>query len=524
MPSLPTERRGRWDRAESALNTSLVIVLAVFSSFYVYHAVRLILYPYSIDYGEGFVLNQGKEFANGRSPYQPIDTPPWLVANYPPVYTLAVGLGVKLFGVQFHFGRVLSMLGILTAGCCLWRIVCYQTSNRFASVAAGLTWLCSYPVYNWGTHHRVDSFGIGLEALGLLFLIRRNHLKVSILFFLLALYTRQTLVMGPLAGYFFLRRVDGPRAAAKWFGTLILAGLLLFGFLSALSGGEFARHLILYNANEYNLKDVVRMWLGAVMTTSKIPSVFLLFYLARSIVTKRWDLAAVCAPFALLTFGLVGKMGSATNYLLELMFVSSWIVGLLIAEAQLAIPKENAFRPLPVFLLLFDLVFPLHIPHVFGSWGVYDWGATPIRSSPEFPSQLAENLRRVPKAVFSQDSGLALLAGKDLVWQPFIMTQLSKEGRWDIGPFHEKIRRQAYGAVVLPFDMDVKADAWAAEEWWTQFSPETAATLHRYYQVAPRLKPPLPPDWRSMDPRVLRGYPSPFWTNYLYLPRERPLP
>lgn len=506
-------------RSEKIVNVFLLFVLIVFSCCYVYHAIRLVVYPHSIDYGEGFVLNQGNELANFRSPYSSIETPPWLVANYPPVYPAAVAVGIKIFGVQFHFGRFLSMLGILTAGFCLYRIVLFQTMDRFCSCVSALAWLCAYPVYNWGTHHRVDSFGIGLGALGLLFLIRRNHLKTSAFFFLLSLFTRQTLFMGPVAGYFFLRRMNGPREAGRWFGGLLLAGGLIFGGITLLTGGEFAKHLILYNANEFNLKDVWRMFYGAVMTTMHIPSVFLLFFLVRSISTGKWDLPAICAPLSILTFFLIGKLGSATNYLYEFAFVSSWACGLIIAEVRVLLDKGNYLRQFPAFLLATGIIFPLHFPHAYDNYGFFDWGATPISSSSELTTSLVERLKNIDGPVFSQDAGVSLLSGHPLVWQPFVMTQLAKQNRWDITPFHQKIRNKEFAALVLPIDLDADPKAWEKEEWWSQFPQETAELLHKNYRVEPRMKPPLPKGWRSIDPRFLRGYLSPIWTNYLYVPR-----
>jgi len=92
-------------------------------------------------------------------------------------------------------------------------------------------------------------------------------------------------------------------------------------------------------------------------------------------------------------------------------------------------------------------------------------------------------------------------------------------------PLHEKIRNREFSAIVLPIDLDIDPDAWMGEEWWTQFSEKTADLIHKYYGVAPRLGPGnLPREWRTMDRRFIRGYNSPFWTDYLYLPRSQPLP
>jgi hypothetical protein len=505
--------------AEKAVYGFLLSVLIVFSAFYFYHAARIILFPFSVDYGEGFLLGQGKNLAAFEGIYDPIDASPWLVSNYPPLYPMVVAMGVKLFGTQFYFGRVVSLAGVLVAGFCLYRMTLLQTMSRLAAWIAMLAWFASYPIYDWGTHHRVDSLGIGLEALGLLFLLRRERLKMAAAFFLLALFTRQTILMGPLAGYFFLRRMDGPRAAAKWLGGLLFVGAALFGAISLLTQGEFFRHLVVYNANEYNLKDVWRMFHGAVMSPMQFPTLFAIYYLVRTSVSGKWDLPSLCIPFSALSLFFAGKLGSATNYLFELAFASSWAIGMVLAEGRFSIPQSNPVRLFAPLILGVGVLFPLHVPHLYGQWEIYDWGGTPISSSAVLSEELSARLSEIPPPVLSQDSGMALLSGQEVLWQPFVMTQLAKDGVWDPAPLYASIRAKKYSALVLPIDLDRDPDAWSREEWWTQLTPELAKIVRENYRVDPRLKR-LPPDISpDADPRLLRGYPSPYWTNYLYLPR-----
>ena len=518
-PFPPAHDRSGIPSAEKAVFGFLLLVLAVFSAFYFYHAGRIILFPFSVDYGEGFLLGQGKDLASFRGIYPPIDEPHWLVSNYPPLYPMIAAIGVKLFGVQFYFGRIVSLAGILMAGFCLYRMTFIQTRSRLAGWIAMLAWFASYPVYDWGTHHRVDSLGIGLEALGLLFLLRRENLKLAAAFFLLALFTRQTIVMGPLAGYFYLRRMEGPRAAAQWLGSLLLVGAALFGAISAVTHGEFFKHLVVYNANAYNLKDVWRMFHGAVMSPMQFPTLFAIYYLVRSGVTGKWDLPSLCIPFSALSLFFAGKLGSATNYLFELAFASSWAVGMTLAEARVVLPANNAVRLFAPLVFGVGILFPLHVPHFYGQWEIRDWGGTPISSSSVLSEELSARLSEIPPPVLSQDSGMALVSGHDVLWQPFVMTQLTLDGVWNPAPLYASIRDKKYSALVLPIDLDRDPAAWTREEWWTQFTPELAQIIRENYRVEPRLRrlpPDVPPD---SDPRWIRGYVSPFWTNYLYLPR-----
>lgn len=501
------------DRIFTAVHWVMMAVFVLFTALYLYHAGRLIAYPYTTDYGEGFILRHANELANFRNPYQSIENPPWLVVNYPPVYSTLVAVGIKVFGLQFHFGRLLSLLGILVSGFALYRMVMRTTSDRLAAAVAALTWMTAYPVYNWGTHHRVDSVGLAFEALGLLFLLDQARPKAATAFFLLALFTRQTLWVGPLAGYLYLRRFAGPRSAARWFGGLLLAGGFVFAALTLATQGEFFRHLVVYNANKFHWKDVWVMTQNVVMDMMQVSMAFLLYYILRSSSTRRWDLAAYAAPLAIGSFLLVGKIGAATNYLFELTFVAAWCTGLAFAEARVSLPPRHALRLfLPVVLTL-STFFPLHLPHLYGEWRIYDWGGTPSSRSHELTSSLVERLEQVEGPIFSQDAGVALLAGHDLVWDPFVMTQLSEQKMWEIEPFHQMIREKRFNAVVLPCDLDLDPNSWT-DGWWSQLSEETARLFHQHYRVVPL----APIDPQNPNPRV-RGYFSPFGTNYLYIKR-----
>ncbi|MCA9425317.1 MAG: hypothetical protein KC994_09600 [Candidatus Omnitrophica bacterium] len=515
-PQFPIPGPQTGERTERYVSTFLVTVLVVFAAFFLYHAARTILYPYTVDYGEGFLLNQGNELAHLRSPYQPLDEPPWLVANYPPVYPALLAIGIKAFGIQYYFGRALSLFGILVAGYCLYAMTRDQTGNRLAAWVSLLVWLGSYPVYAWGPYHRVDSVGIGFEALGLLFLMKRERLTLSILFFLLALYCRQTLWMAPLAGYFYLRRMDGPRFAARWFGKLLVLGGGIFLILTLLTGGEFFRHLVSYNANPYHIKDVWRNAHNGLFLTMLLPTLFLIYTLVRVISTGKWDLLGYCIPFSILTFFLVGKLGSAVNYLFEIALVSAWATGVVIAEAQYHIPKGNPLRLMPALFLGVGICFPLHVPHFYNQWSINDWAGTPISSSRVMTDELAYRLKEIEEPVLSQDAGLSLMTGHKLVWQPFIMTQLHQQKRWNQEPLLEMIRNKEFKALVLPINFELDTNLSEFGLWWTQFDEEMVETIRTHYRVAPRINPAAN---RGQDPRWVWGYHSPFGTNYLYFPK-----
>jgi hypothetical protein len=502
------------NRADKSINALLILLLGFFSLVFLYHAGRLVLYPYTVDYGEGFILDDAIHFAHLENPYTSLDSPPWVVRNYPPVYPGLVSIGVALFGVQFTVGRILSTLGILITGYALGRMVQHQTGDRLAAWVSALLWVASYPVYNRGALLRVDSVGLAFQAIGLLLVLKKNHLNWAIVFFLLGLYTRQTYWMGPIAAYFYLRRLDGARFAARWLLSLLVSGGVIFGLLVLLTRGEFYNHIVAYNANAFYWKDVWRYLHNAMMKYSVVPMAFMFYLIIRAALSGRWDLASCCMPLAIGTFLLSGKVGSATNYLFELTFAGAWATGLGLAELRTLLPLETPFRMIPGLLLCLTTCFPMHLPHLYGEWEIWDWGGTPIASSGAPVGELIERLKTLPEPVLSQDAGVALQSGHELLWHPFVMNQLEQEGRWNPSQLHQMIREEKFSAIVLPVDLHADRENWKAEGYWQQFNARLAYLINDHYQLVPY----GPPEIWQVNPR-LKGYFSPFGTNYLYLPR-----
>ena len=81
--------------------------------FLVLHAWQVLRYPYPLDYGEGPLLAQVNLLRQGaslRELYGPLDAPPHLVVNYPPVYLLVTLLVSYATGDALLAGRLVSLV------------------------------------------------------------------------------------------------------------------------------------------------------------------------------------------------------------------------------------------------------------------------------------------------------------------------------------------------------------------------------------------------------------------------------
>lgn len=88
-------------KLEELLRKVVLLSLATYFAFFVINSAFYIQYPYQIDYGEGYLLNQAKIFSEGNWIYKDIDEPPFLISNYPPVYPLLVSFFIQHFGLSF---------------------------------------------------------------------------------------------------------------------------------------------------------------------------------------------------------------------------------------------------------------------------------------------------------------------------------------------------------------------------------------------------------------------------------------
>src|SRR5262249_22011606 len=98
---LPVRRRFAPAGAEPALvdhprlltiQTCLLVAIAALCAFHVavlaYHLAHVITFPYDLDYGEGYVLNDAIRLQAGQLPYGDIQQFPMVRSPYPPIFPL----------------------------------------------------------------------------------------------------------------------------------------------------------------------------------------------------------------------------------------------------------------------------------------------------------------------------------------------------------------------------------------------------------------------------------------------------
>jgi hypothetical protein len=154
-----------------------------------------------------------------------------------------------------------------------------------------------------------------------------------------------------------------------------------------------------------------------------------------------WWLVGVYLAGSAATVLLIGKVGSDINYLLELSAALALAAGALIAR--------YAPRPGARSVLLLALAVQVVIM-VQASQNLYAGLQSDVIAERTGLVRLEDIVDNANGQVLADEyAGLLPLEGRRIYLQPFEMTQLQRDGRWDQGPLIRSIERQAFPAVLI---------------------------------------------------------------------------
>ncbi|HYP40223.1 MAG TPA: hypothetical protein VEX13_07660, partial [Chloroflexia bacterium] len=209
-------------------------------------AAEMFLYPFQFDESEGMIVAETMLMDQGVGIFA-LPTPDLFIsAPYPPLFYLLNWPIQHLSGAEptFKGGRALSLLSALFVGFAIFGIVSSLTSYRLAGVVGGLAWWSLSLVTYWGSLVKPDVLAVALGLAGLWWLISRPQSQVwwALLFFLGAIYTKQTAIAAAVAavGWLLFTR---PRTAIAFGGLYAIGAVLPTLALNWLTDGGSFYHL-----------------------------------------------------------------------------------------------------------------------------------------------------------------------------------------------------------------------------------------------------------------------------------------
>lgn len=424
----------------------VMLLLSAATLLFLAYTTLSIFYPYPLDYGEAPLVDQAMRLAAGQNIYRPqIATPPYTIANYPPLYVLVLTPFVGLFGPSFLVGRALSTLCALATALFLAGIIHSQTKDRLAAAVTGLTFLAVPYVAHWSGLLRIDLLALALSTAALYVLVRRPAGERSTLFvallLLAAIFTRQSYALAaPLAAFAWLWSHDRRRALKL---ALMTGGaaLLLFLILNVVTGGGFFFNIVTANVNEFGLERLAHNLRRLRQAT---PVLLLLSGTFLVLAPGRWPAWPLLVPYligASLSALTIGKIGSNVNYFLELSAALSLVAGAFVAW--------SAGRPWlrAALLALLALQTGRLIETTFVEF-VEPWAER--RSVTAEIRAMAQLVEEAEGPVLADEyMGLITLDDRPLTIQPFEVTQLAWAGLWDQTTFVESIDNQEFSLVLV---------------------------------------------------------------------------
>jgi hypothetical protein len=514
----------------------LGLCLAALAAFYLtellYHGILCVLYPYDLNYGEGYVLNDALRLWRGEQIWTDITRFPMVRSAYPPIYLLLTGLLTSV-SPSFLGPRLVALLSALAIGAMLaWH------GRRIAGwipavVVSGL-WVGSTFVYQWAPLARVDMLGVLLSLAAVLVVTggepdpatrfgARPHprstpeapspglsqrerrlpplplgegwgegvvrplatttLLIAAILCSLALLTKQTFFAAPLAIALYLALRRDRRVL--WFaaGVVVIVGGATLA-LNAGSAGQYAQHVLFGNsANPYRVDRTVEM-LGLFLRVNAIAVVAATWAAVVLWLRGRPTLVGVYIPLALATLLTAGNVSSDVNYFLE----PTVALALAVPFAWRAASAWPGRAPLGPTLAVAQLVLLVHIPNGYMS----DFppgpakGSTPVEEDVRVGDQVEAILQAAGPNALVELAGFAVFAGAPVWIQPIDLQAEQRRGRWSPELLNASIDEHRWSVVVLSYKF-LPAEAMAAlEHAYEQTDGLTSPNGLSYFIYRPR--------------------------------------
>jgi hypothetical protein len=438
----------------------LLVGMAVLASVHVgvlaYHLGAIVVFPYDLEYGEGYVLNDAVRLSQGEQNYVDLTQFPMVRSPYPPLFPLVWSALVPLTGAGFWPGRLLSitaLLGLaLVVGWNAWR----ACRSPWPVVAAVGILVASPFVYQWAGYARVDLLAL-LFAVGGVVVAQwvRGWSGVigAALLCGLAIWTKQTTLTAAVAVAIALVLRDW-RLALGFVALITAPTVTLIAALNANSNGEFARHVLLGNSSNPFFQERALFYVGTFMGLHVALVVGVVWWVRRALNGLASPIA-LYVPISLLAAVSSGNAGSSVNYLLEPLIA-------------LCLGLPFAWRALPSaavvvgpLLACVQLVVLLHWPNGLGTGWLADFGLGHTPTSADFAAgaRLDSIVRAESGALIAEPAGFALRNGRGVYLQPIDLRAEELQGRWRSDDLVSAVREGRFQLLItsynfFPFDVE----------------------------------------------------------------------
>ena len=462
---------------------TIVVFVGYLVIFFIY-ALTLLRFPYDYDQGEGFELNDSILFSRGEWPYRDNEAFPFYASNYGPVFHLLALPLFPIFGPTLAAGRFLSFLATIAIGVTVAVVVERRTRDRPIAALSGLMVFASNFVYHIGPLYRQHMTMVLFELLAVVAISGYDHPKhgrrnivLSMVFLLLAGYTKQLSAATAAAALAFLFLRSPKKAIASGLGLAAAAGAV-FLWMNAATGGQWFVNSITANANAYDYRQAVTLY-GQFFSLHFLIAGLAIGYFFYELYWDRLSAYSIWFAFALANAALAGKWGAGESYFVTAVtaacITSGFALGKLKERAPARWPRAAALLgiliPLlylaqawavrhlptdgPVFGALADAIGVGHGASVYAGYPYFDSigytqaGHLPTEADASQGDRIVAHATSDERPALTEEASFALRAGKPVVTNPTQLLNLWNNGVLDPAELIAMIDEQAFNVVVL---------------------------------------------------------------------------
>lgn len=476
-------------------NNIIIIVLILLLLPYAFgtfeHFYKSYQYPFQLDETEGYILDQALIFHNGGNIYKPLDDFPFIVSTYGPVFPYINSFLVDPEFPKFDSGRLLSFLSL--CGILILAILFIKkfTDSIIGGFLFAALYLNSYEVLNWCVYYRVDFLGIFFSFCGLLIFSYYNDVKrprlilfLSALFFALGFFTKQTQLAAPISAVLYLFLND-KKSAIKNSIIIISPLIIIFILLTIITKGQYYLHNVVYNANKFDFWQVKQMTKNLLWVFNKYTLILMILLMIFN--PQKKNLISIYLYLCLLLIPTIGKVGSAENYFLEPLLgiylficinfynimrfntVETPYTGVSKISTISTMPDiqkgdahigrlykyiETLKTKLPIILTTIAIIlFTTHAYNIASLHKKFVWVKEPTTADMMNGDRVLSIIKKHSGDIISEDAAFLILSSREVLYEPFIMSTLAKEGKWNDKPIIDAIENKRFSLIITTVDL-----------------------------------------------------------------------
>jgi hypothetical protein len=463
--------------------------------------IRLMNIDVMRDYGEGHTMWMSQKINDLSRAYKPLDDLPYIIFPYPPLYLITSKMVSAGVGNLLLAGRTVSLLSTITLAFILGRLVYGSIPGAFprlwrlssASMAAALVF-STESVIGWASLMRVDMLGLALMYGGLAVYSvagkRESWQYLAVFLFVLAAFTKQTLLSAPVACAIF-GLFAYPKATIRVYSFALVLGMLGLFICNWLTEGGFLKNIVSYNLNPFSwdvvfsqfsahfglkniaLKAILSLAAFITLWRGKGPRLFgwkrFIHITSGKSFPRIIILGSINAGIAFVLSVSIGKMGSYYNFFLAL-DIALCLLSVLYLFRLFATWRLNLqtvpIAPLATAAISILLFLPSRRAIAMVSENFDDQ----VREE----ARLINLIQKTPGPVLSDNMYIISKAGREAEVEPATLSFLTLAGGWDETPYLNLFNKH-YFSLIISTPLKSSSD---------RYSPAAISAIGKNYEIS----------------------------------------